>query len=154
MHHYLSALAVLLILTSATSELAHAQANGCPEEGNDRARAQVMSMLDDRQDILQRDGIDVSPSELRLMTNDQDPDACAEIAGPALTRNAEAEDGYSYNLFFYATNHHYYKVNQLRPLDRWVRAVCGRGSELRRGQGGRDSLLSRTWARSRPINAK
>lgn len=108
---------VLLICTSATSGLAHAQADGCPEEGNDRARAQVISMLEDRQDILQRDGIDASPSELRLMTNNQDPDACAEIAGPALTRNAEAEDGYRYNLFFYATNHHYYKVNQLRPLD-------------------------------------
>jgi hypothetical protein len=74
-------------------------------------------MLEDRQDILQRDGIDASPSELRLMTNDQDPDACAELAGPALTRHAEAEDGYRYNLFFCATNHHYYKVNQLRPLD-------------------------------------
>jgi hypothetical protein len=91
---YLTVLTAFLILTSATSGLAYGQATGCPEEGNDRARAQVMSMLDDRRDILQRDGIDASPSELRLMTNDQDPDACAEIAGPALTRHAEAEDGY------------------------------------------------------------
>jgi hypothetical protein len=71
--------AALLLLLIMPNELAYGQATGCPEEGNDRARAQVMSMLDDRQDILQRDGIDVSSSELRLMTNNQDPDACAEL---------------------------------------------------------------------------
>lgn len=51
------------------------------------------------------------------MTNDQDPDACAGIAGPDLVQNAEAEDGYRYNLFFYATDDYYYSVHQLRPLE-------------------------------------
>ena len=38
-------------------------------------------MLDDRQDTLQRDGIDASPSQLRLISNDQDPEARAELVG-------------------------------------------------------------------------
>lgn len=109
-------LVVLLILTSATSGLAHAQADGCPEEGNDRARAQVISMLDDRQDILQRDGIDASPSELRLMTNDQDPDACAELIHPYLSME-EGKDSYRYRDFFYTTGDYYFMVKLLRPLN-------------------------------------
>lgn len=108
--------AALLLLLIVPNELAHAQADGCPEEGNDRARAQVMSMLEDRQDILQRDGIDASPSELRLMTNDQDPDACAELIHPYLSME-EGEDSYRYQDFFYTTGDYYFMVKLLRPLD-------------------------------------
>lgn len=113
---YLTVLIASLILTSATSGFAYGQATGCPEEGNDRARAQVMSMLDDRQDILQRDGINASPSQLRLMTNDHDPDACAELVRPYLNME-EGEDSYRYQNFFYTTGAYYFKVQTVRPLE-------------------------------------
>ena len=89
---YLSALAAFIILTSATSGLAYAQAEGYPEEDNECARAWVIDTLENNQDWLEEDGIDASPSELRLMTNDQDPDACAELGGAYLSTNEAASE--------------------------------------------------------------
>ena len=106
----------LLFLLAVPYESAHGLADGCPEEGNDRARTWVMSLFEGRQDMLQRDGIDASSSELRLMTNNQDPDACAELVHPYLSME-EGEDSYRYRDFFYTTGEYYFMVKLVRPLE-------------------------------------
>jgi len=108
--------AALLLLLIVPHESVNGQANGCPEEYNDHARTWVMSLLESSQDMLQRDGIDASPGELRLMTNDQDPDACADLVHPYLSME-EGEDSYRYQDFFYTTGEYYFMVKVVRPLE-------------------------------------
>ena len=81
----------------------------CPEEDNDRARRWLKDILEN-QEARQNDGIYAEPEDVRVMNNDDDPEACAEIAA----FYADVEDE-RLKYFFYTTGDYHFNVSVLRP---------------------------------------
>jgi len=108
MHHYLSALAALLILTSATSGLAYGQANGCHGVESNAPQSYIHQFITEDWDRL----VEATPGSesfpppsaesLRVMTNEQDADVCNEIGHPH-----EVDDFQSY---FYTAGEYYFEM--------------------------------------------
>lgn len=83
--------------------------DGCPS-GNEAARETVEAYLSDPEwaDERQEAGISVSPSEIRLLTDDQDPNVCQQLTdGVSNTEWIEH--------FFYKAGPYYFDVSKLRP---------------------------------------
>ncbi len=87
--------------------------SGCPS-GNEGAREVVEVYLSNPEwaDERQEAGISVSPSEIRLLTDEQDPDVCQQLTdGVSNTEWIEH--------FFYKAGPYYFDVAKLRPSSEW-----------------------------------
>ena len=81
----------------------------CPEEDNDRARRWLIRILENRE-ATQNDGIYAEPEDVRVMNNDDDPEACATFA--PFFADSENE---RLQHFFYTTGDYHFIVTVLRP---------------------------------------
>lgn len=105
---YLSALAALFIFISGTSELAHAQANGCHGAESNAPQSYIHQFITEDWDRLVEATPDSesfpppSAESLRVMTNEQDADVCNEIGHPH-----EVDDFQSY---FYTAGEYYFEM--------------------------------------------
>jgi len=87
--------------------------SGCPS-GNEAAREVVEAYLSDSgwADERQEAGISVSPREIRLSSDAQDPDVCQQLTdGISNTEWLEH--------FFYEAGPYYFDVSTLRPSSEW-----------------------------------
>jgi hypothetical protein len=100
---------LFFIFFLGTSPACAQSLDGCPP-GSERARAIVESYLSDSEwsEERQEAGIAISPSKIRLLTDEQDPEVCQELA-----------DGTSNNEwiehFFYKAGPYYFNLALLRP---------------------------------------